>query len=59
MKMGGWIAWARKLVKVCLALVSMLSLSTIAFAQTNLVSNGSFEILGGVTMFTDWTHRRY
>jgi hypothetical protein len=56
MKMGGWIAWARKLVKACLALVSMLSFSTIAFAQTNLVSNGSFEILGGVTMFAYWTN---
>jgi hypothetical protein len=56
MKMGGWIARVQKLQKLCLALVSILSFSTIAFAQTNLVSNGSFEILGGVTMFASWTN---
>jgi hypothetical protein len=56
MKMGGRVARFQKLLKLCLALVLMLNFSTVVFAQTNLASNGSFEVLGGVTMFAYWTN---
>ena len=42
-----------------LSLISVCCFTTIAFAQTNLAYNGSFEIVGGdpnVNMFAGWTN---